>query len=414
MISALVAACGSSSTSIPKGSVASVDGNPITLKAVDHWMYIAAKEEAAELAEEGETEPVITAPDPPGFADCIKQVRVSVTSLAKDSDKTIRADCKEVFSEYMPEVVDYLIEAYWYQADAHKLGVTYSASAQKKELASIVKEFKTKAAYTSYLKQSGETQQDITFQVHVGGVYDKLLAHYEKPVTKAAIAAYYEAHKSSFATQATSTGHLIRVKTQGEAAAAVAALKSGTSWDAVAKQYAEDAASKTDGGAVKEVAPNTYETAASNALFDSPLNTVEGPIKGDFGYYVIEVTSKTPEVQKTLAEESSTIKSTLTTDAKNSAETKVTSYSKANFGKETLCTKTYSTADCAGYKAPVTTTTPAAATTTPATTTASSSSTTSSTGTTTSGATTTAASTSSTTTSGATSTASATTTTTAG
>lgn len=374
MVAAVIAGCGSSSNSIPQGSAASVAGNPISVSAVDHWMYIAAKQEAATLAQEGETTPVITAPDPPNFADCIKQVRASIATLAKTPAKTLRADCQRVFAEYMPQVMDYLIEGYWYQADAHKLGVTYSTKAENKALAAVVKEFKSKTAYLLYLKSSGETQQDIAFQLRVNGVYGKLVTRYQKPVTSKAVAAYYKSHASQYATPSTVSGHLIRVKTAAGATAAAAALKSGTSWAVVAKQYSEDATSKADAGAITSVAPNTYETAVNSVLFKSPLDTVEGPVKGVFGYYVVELTRKTAAVQKSLAQETSTIKALLTQNAQTAAKSKITSISKAYWGKETLCRSRYSSPDCTGYKAPVTTTTPAA-TTTPATSTTASTST---------------------------------------
>ena len=40
-----IAACGSS---VPGNSVADVAGNPITLQAFNHWMYVAAKSQAAQ------------------------------------------------------------------------------------------------------------------------------------------------------------------------------------------------------------------------------------------------------------------------------------------------------------------------------------------------------------------------------
>ena len=130
----------------------------------------------------------------------------------------------------------------------------------------------------------------------------------------------------------------------------------------MAKQYAEDATSKTDGGVISDVTANEYETAANKALFSAPLNKIVGPVKGIFGYYVIDVSKSTKSVQKTLAQESATVKSLLTNDAKTAAETKVTAYSKKNFGKQTLCSVTYSATDCANYKAPKTTSTAAPAT----------------------------------------------------
>jgi parvulin-like peptidyl-prolyl isomerase len=374
VVAVVIAGCGSSGVG---NSAATVAGNPISVQAVNHWMYIAAKDQATTAAEEGETEPVVTAPDPPNFTDCIKQIRAIVTTLAKAASKTLKSDCQEVFTEYSGEVMAYLIEGYWYQADAHKLGVTYSNKALNAAIAKIEKtSFKTKAAFNSYLKESGETLNDLKFQIRVNELYTKLLAHYEKKVTTSEIDAYYNTHKASFASAASVSGHLIRVKTQASAQAAAAALKSGTSWAAVAKQYAEGAASKTAGGVITDVTANEYEHAANAALFSAPLNKLVGPVKGIFGYYVLEVSKSTKSVQKTLAQETSTIKSLLASDAKTAAESKITAYSKKNFGKQTLCSATYSVTDCANYKKPNTTTSAASSTSSGSTATATTSGTT--------------------------------------
>jgi foldase protein PrsA len=373
VVGALVAGCGSSGLG---NSAATVAGNPITVPAVNHWMYIAAKDQAAEAAEEGETEPVITAPDPPKFADCIKQIRLSISTLANTAASTLRNDCKEVFTEYSGEVMSYLIEGYWYQADAHKLGITYTNKALNTAIDKIKKtSFKTEAAFTTYLKQTGETLADLEFQIRVNEIYTKLLSHYEKKVTTAAIAAYYKAHKSSFATAASVSGHLIRIKTQANAQAALAALKGGTSWATVAKKYAEDPTSKTDAGVITDITANEYEHAVNAALFSAPLNKLVGPVKGIFGYYVLEVSKSTKKVQMSLAQETTTIKSDLADDAKTAAEAKVTAYSKKNFGKQTLCNATYQVADCANYKAPKTTTSAASTTSSGSSTTATTTST---------------------------------------
>lgn len=364
VIAVVVAGCGGSS--VPSDSAATVAGNPITVKAFNHWMYVAAKGQAQQAAAQGQTLPVITAPDPPQFASCIHQVRVSIPTLAKTSDATLRSDCKQVFDQFVTEVMDYLIQAYWYQADAHKLGIHYTAKDQQQARAKLMKQVGSKQAYAAYLKASGQTDQDMSYQLRVSGIQAKLLKHWEKPVTAAAIAAYYRAHKSQFADPATVSGHLIRTKTQAQASAAVAALKSGGSWATVAKRYAEDSASKTSGGVITDVTSNQYEHAANTALFNSPVGKLVGPVKGVFGYYVLQLTKSVKGVQHSLADSKSSIKSTLTQQNQTKAGTRLLAYSKAQFGKNTVCASVYQVPDCSNYKAPKTTSTatPAPSTTT--------------------------------------------------
>ncbi|MGZ4186257.1 MAG: peptidylprolyl isomerase, partial [Solirubrobacteraceae bacterium] len=125
IVSVLLAACGSSSSSsggVPSDSVASVAGNAITTQAFNHWMYVAAKSQAAQSP----GQPVIVPTDPPQFSKCIATVRQAVPSLAKQTDKTLRGDCQQLFSSLSGQVMDFLIKAYWYQADAARLGLKVS------------------------------------------------------------------------------------------------------------------------------------------------------------------------------------------------------------------------------------------------------------------------------------------------
>jgi foldase protein PrsA len=309
---------------------------------------------------------VIVANDPPQFKSCLKEVRADIPTLAKTADATLRKDCKQVFQQLSGEVMAFLIEGYWYQADAHKLGVKYTDAQLNKDFTKAKKaQFPTTADFTNYLKASGETQQDVLFQIRVNQIFSKLLKRYEKPVNAAAISAYFTAHASQFGTPETRDIHLVRTKTQAQAQAALKALKSGQSWNTVASKYAEDASAKKDGGLLSNVTANQEEAAVNTAVFSSPVNKLVGPIKGIFGWYALEVTKVTAATHESLAKATKTIKSLLTSQEQQAASTKVNAYSKKNWKSKTTCRTTYSVTDCNGYKAPPTTT---AATPTPSTT----------------------------------------------
>ncbi len=365
VIAAVVAGCGSSFSG---DSVATVAGNPISLKAYNHWMYIAAVEEAAQETDER----VFVPQTPPTFTTCIAEVRRDIPSLATTSETTLKSDCASVFKTFNTEVMEFLIEAYWYQADAAKMGIKYTAADLKRDFAKAMKtEFPTTAEFKAYLKSSGETKNDIMFQVRVSQIYSKLLKKVETPVNSAAIAKYYADNKAKFGSAETRDLHLVRTGSLAEAQDAYNALKSGESWDVVAKKYSASATAATNGGLLKGVASGEEENAVNNAIFKNPVGKIVGPIKGLLGSYVIEVTKVTPATQKTLAQSKAEIKVLLTEQRQDAAEIKVNAESKKYWGSQTLCRSTYSMADCHGYKAPSTTTTatPTTQETTPATTT---------------------------------------------
>ena len=353
----VVAGCGSSSSSgsVPDNSVASVAGNPISTQAFKHWMYVAAAGQAAQSP----GQPVIVPEDPPNFPKCVAQVKKQIPSLAKTADKTLKADCSQLFTSLSGQVMDFLIKAYWYQADAHKLGINVSNAQVQKALTTAKKaQFSTDAQFQQFLKQSGQTTQDILFRVRVNQIFQKLTARHPSKVTPAAIQSYYNSHKSQFGTPESRNLKIVLTKTAAEANKAKAALQSGQSFKDVAKKYSIDP-SKSTGGVLNGVTVGQQDAGLTKAAFAAPLNKLIGPVKTQFGYYLIDVTKVNPATQRSLAQSTALIKQTLQTQLQTQAQTAVDSHAKKNWLKKTSCKKAYAMADCSGYKAPKTTSTAA-------------------------------------------------------
>jgi foldase protein PrsA len=368
IVSVLLAACGGSSGGIPSDSVAVVAGNPIKTQAFDHWMYVAAKSQAAQSP----GQPVIVPEDPPQFTQCIANVKKAVPSLAKQPDKTLRSDCSQLFTTLSSQVMDFLIKAYWYQADAARqhLSVT-AAQVQKTFTAAKQQAYPTASAFTTFLSQTGFTQQDLLFRFRVSSLFQKLAAKHTSKVTPALIQAYYTQHLSQFGKPETRDIRIVLAKSQGQANAAKAALAGGQSWAAVAKKYSTDTSTKNKGGLLSGVTKGQEDKALDSAAFSAPANKVLGPVKGQFGYYVFEVTKITKATQQSLAQATPLITQTLTSQQQTNSQTAVDNLVKSHWLSKTTCQKPYAMADCKGFKAPKTSTTtaPAPASTPPATTT---------------------------------------------
>jgi foldase protein PrsA len=361
-----ISACGSG---LQGNSVADVAGNPITTQAFNHWMYVAAKGQASQSP----GQPVIVPNDPPKFANCIAEVRKSIPSLKKTTDKELQSDCKQLFTSLSTQVMDFLIKAYWYQADATKMHLSVTdAQVQKAFDTAKSQQFSTAAQFQSFLTSTGQTLQDILFRVRVNQIYIKLIAKHPTTVTAAQIATYYQNHQSQFGTKEARDMRIVLTKTKAQAQAAKAALQSGSSWAEVAKKYSIDPTTKNKGGQLTGVTSGQQDAALNQAAFAAPVNKLIGPIEGQFGTYVFEVTKITPSTQKTLAQASATIKQTLTSQLQTSAQTAVDAHAKNDWLTQTLCRAMYTMADCKGYKAPKAaatapaTTAPATSTTAPA------------------------------------------------
>jgi parvulin-like peptidyl-prolyl isomerase len=357
-----VAACGGS---IPGNSVAVMAGNPITTAAFNHWMFVAAKGNAAQSV----GAPVIVPNDPPNFDACVKQVRRQIPALAKTPDKTIRADCKQLFTSLSSQVMSFLITSYWYQAQAAKLGIHVTQAEINKALASARRtQFPTAAAFSAFLTQTGQTLSDINYRLRVSQLYTKLIAHYSKHISPATIEAYYKAHPTEFGTSETRNLRIVRTTSEAQANAALAALQAGQGWPAVAKQYSVDAATKNNGGQLLGVVRGEEEHALNAAAFSAPERKLIGPIHGAFGWYVVEVTKITPATHQTLKKATPLIRQVLTSTNQTAAQATLTKAVKSNWGSKTQCRDDYSMNLCSGYKAPTPTTTATTPATTPTTT----------------------------------------------
>jgi foldase protein PrsA len=312
-------------------------------------MYVAAKSQAAQSP----GQPVIVPNDPPNFSACVAQVRKDIPSLAKTKTATLKADCKQLFTSLSSQVMDFLIKAYWYQAQAAKLGIKVS-DAQVQKAFSVAKgqQFQTAAQYQAFLTSTGQTQQDILYRFRINQIYTKLLAKQNTTVTQAQIQAYYNSHKSQFGTPQTRDIRIVLTKTSAAADAAKAALQHGQSWATVAKKYSTDSATKNSGGLLLGVIKGQQDAALDKLAFSASQGQLLGPVKGQFGYYLAEVVKIHPASQQSLAKATPLIKQTLTGQRQNTAQTRVDSAAKKAWLSKTTCRSQYSMADCSGYKAP--------------------------------------------------------------
>jgi foldase protein PrsA len=358
VLSVAAAGCGGG---VPGNSVADVAGNPVTLQAFNHWMYVAAKSQA----QQSPGAPVIVPNDPPSFNGCIAQVRRQIPRLGKTSDKQLRSDCKQLFTSLSNEVMGFLIRAYWYQADAARQHVNVPNSQVQQSFTSAKQQqFPNDAAFQSFLTQTGQTMQDILFRFRVNQIYMKLIAKHTSKVTNTQIQSYYNSHLSQFGTPEKRDILIVLTKTQGKANAAKAQLQGGANWASVAKKVSIDPTTKNKGGLLAGVSRGQQDQALDAAAFSAPVNKLMGPVHGQFGYYVFKVTKITKGTQQSLAKATPLIQQTLTSQQQSNAQSAVDNDARKHWLSKTKCRKQYAMADCSGYKASSTSTTPGATSTT--------------------------------------------------
>jgi len=315
-------ACGSSDNSVPGNAVANVDGTPITRADYEKWAAITAKGSA-----QGRT---VVIPDPPAFTRCIATLRSQsrpARGQPAPTDVTLRAQCRQQNDALVAQTMGTLIQNLWIEKEAEAQDVSVSDAAVRRQLAATkAQSFRNDAAFQRFLKTSGMTEADVLARVRIQALAAALTRKIQtsvSPVTDAQIQSYYNRNRAQFALPERRDVQLILTRTAAQANAAKSAVQGGTSWAAAARQYSTDAASKATGGELKGVSQGQQDRAFDQAAFAARKGVIVGPVKGQFGYYLVRVTTITPAQQTPLADARSQIRALL---QQQGAQTKMNTF----------------------------------------------------------------------------------------
>lgn len=357
MAAIVLVACGSSGNSVPSSAVASVDGTAISLSDYQKWALIAVKGSA-----QGGAPAVV--PDPPAYTRCIAALRQQtrpVKGQPAPTDVTLRAQCRQQNEALLQQTMGTLIQQVWIEKEASAQGVSVSDAEVQRQLALTKRQsFRTEKAYQRFLSQSGMTQADVLERVRIQVLAGKLTRKIQSStasVTAAQIQSYYQRNSAQFAVPERRDVQLILAKTQAQANAAKSAVHGGMSWAAAAKKYSTDAASKATGGELKGVSQGQEDRAFDQAAFTARKGTIVGPVRGQFGWYVVRVVTIMPARQTPLAQASPQIRALL---QQQSAQQKMASFLRdfqTRWRAKTNCRAGYVVQVCKNAPTPRTTST---------------------------------------------------------
>ncbi len=141
-------------------------------------------------------------------------------------------------------------------------------------------------------------------------------------VTDAEVAAEYNGSADAYRKKAEVKARHILYKSDGtpaqdaaakaKAEAALAKLRKGADFAALAQAESEDPGSKASGGDLGSFGPGRMTKEFEDAAFAAAPGTLVGPVKTPFGWHVILVESKTPERVQPLPEVAPAIRARLT------------------------------------------------------------------------------------------------------
>jgi foldase protein PrsA len=301
----LLTACGKSGEDLPRGVVASVGGVQIKTAQFRHWFDVAARQAAPKTAQ------VPPVPDPPSYRGCVAAMRREPPNgQAMPTIPAARSACSQQYEQLKPQVMAFLLQASWIVSEAHARGVTASPSAVEKEYELLVKEsFPSDAAYQRFRRRTGMTAQDLRFRatlaVLMRATQSRVMASIERsvpPVTDSDVANYYKSNPKRFSQPERRDVLLVIAERAANARAAKARLLRGASWDAVAREFSIDRASRNAGGRLRGITRGQLDSALGAHVFAARTNAIIGPVKGQFGYAVFKVTGVLPPAHQTLVQ----------------------------------------------------------------------------------------------------------------
>ncbi|MFC1745181.1 peptidylprolyl isomerase [Candidatus Riflebacteria bacterium] len=70
-------------------------------------------------------------------------------------------------------------------------------------------------------------------------------------------------------------------------------IESGSDFAALAEEHSQCPSGKQKGGALGEFSPGQMVKEFDRVVFNEEINKVHGPVKTQFGFHLIEITSRT-------------------------------------------------------------------------------------------------------------------------
>jgi len=292
IVGLLVAGCGGSTASVPPNAVAVVGSDTIT-KAQYNALLASAR----------------------------RTYKARKTAFPKIGTTA--------YKSLSDQAVTYLVQEAELEQKAKELGITVTAADVQTRIDQIKQQYfgGSEKKYETQLKAQGLTEAQLREDLHAQILSEKLYAKVTSSakVSNADIAAYYEAHKSTYTTPKTREVAHILVKSKSRADAIETQLKNGADFAVLAKKYSTDKVSGKDGGKLciaHGSATSDGKCVTTVAPFDKTAfalatGAVSAPVHSVYGWHVIKAVGPVqPSHSTPLSAVKSTIHQTLLTTKK--------------------------------------------------------------------------------------------------
>lgn len=221
---------------------------------------------------------------------------------------------------YGPDATESLIADQIVKKEASKEKVTVTEEEIQEELNATIESYGGEEAYTSALKSSGMTEEEMKKDIKVYLQTVKLIES-RVAITDEEIETYFNENKETFATAAQVEASHILVDDEATAKEIAAKLAAGGDFAELAKEYSTDTASAENGGELGYFGAGEMAEAFEKAAFAMKAGEISEPVKTDYGYHIIKVTGKKEAKEANLKDSTAEIKETLKQEGLSGAYT---------------------------------------------------------------------------------------------
>jgi hypothetical protein len=355
---------------LPSGTVAKVDGIPITLAAYTHQLQISAQ---------GPVKPLISgASDYPACMAALKSREERSRKLAKAEEEKYakrfkgrkspgfvrgrkpvgstqrKRQCEQLYKSAKQQAVSNLIRRIWAQAQAKELGVSVSESEVAKRVKAreaSQKAFAKNARSREFLAEVPHyTGNDLREMITDGLLEEKISAKAREKFVKAGsvsqekLEKYFNEHKQAYARPESRSIVFATSKSQS-VAEAVAKEHSGGLQSAASK-HGIKATPTTLGCQRPSGAKSAGTSIVAEAMCSAKSGVISAPVKVASTFYVFEVKSIIPATQPSFAQEKEQIKRMLASQGQVQGVVKYNEEIRIKQREKTECAAGYLTPLC--------------------------------------------------------------------
>ncbi len=286
--------------------------------------------------------------------------RALVQTAARQQLKDVPASDDPQYQAIADAAQSDLLLQRWVMGEAEERGIEVTDTKIDEQLNQIKQQQfgGSEKQFQKFLDQSGFTAEEARQRVALQLVSDEIqgdVVPSAPAVSDDEIQAYYDANPDQFQQPATRDVRVVLTKTAEDADKALSELGQSPTpkdWEAVAKKYSIDEATKTTGGLRQGVVQGQSEPALDAQMFGAAQGEVVGPFQTDAGFYVIQVEKITPATTTPLSDASDQIRQTLVSARQQQVVSDFQEDFQNKWTARTVCADDYRIAQCSNAEPP--------------------------------------------------------------